>query len=175
MLESIVGIAVVIVPYAVLGSGVRVVWGIYKAYTSFLSVNIKWIRVLVELLAGMMFGVFGGVLLSSVGIFTIGMSFGTLVSSLLGANVVELIAKKFGWSKKMNVVVSEQQLGFSDLSQREINALQYAKAKGRITNRIYQRINKTEHDVAKYELAALVKKKKLIRIGKNKGVYYVSA
>jgi predicted HTH transcriptional regulator len=123
----------------------------------------------------MMFGIFGGVLLSSLGIFTIGMSFGTLVSSLLGANVIELIAKKFGWSKKMDVVVSDQQLGFADLGNRQINALQYVQAKGRITNREYQRINRTTNNVAKHELQSLVEKKKLKKAGANKGAYYVSA
>jgi len=164
-----------ILPYAILGSGVRVVWGIYKAYTSFLSVSLKPTRVVVEFLAGIMFGIFGGVVLSAVGVFTIGASLGTLVSSLLGANVIELIAKKFGWSKKMEVVVSEQQIGFADLNQRQVNAMQYVKKYGKITNRIYQKINKTTRDVAKYELISLVKKGRLKKVGKTKDISYVSA
>jgi len=175
MLETIVPLFIAIVPYALLGSGVRVAWEIYKVYNSFLAVNIKWIRVLVELLAGMMFGIFGGVLLSSVGIFTIGMSFGTLVSSLLGANVIELIAKKFGWSKKMDVVVSEQQLSMPELNSRQINALQYVQKQGKMTNQIYQKINNTTRDVAKYELASLVEMGKLKRVGKTKDIVYVTA
>lgn len=164
-----------ILPYAMLGSGVRVIWGVYKAYTSFLSVDLKLARVVVEFLASVMFGIFGGVILSAVGIFTIGASLGTLVSSLLGANVIDLIAKKFGWSKKMEVVVSDQQLSFADLNQRQVNAMQYVKSQGKITNRIYQKINKTTRDVAKYELASLVKKGRLKKVGRTKDISYVSA
>lgn len=163
-----------ILPYAMLGSCVRVTWGIYKAYTTLLGVRIAWKRIFVELLAGIVFGIFGGVLLSTIGVFSIGMSLGTLVASLLGANVIELIAKKFGWSKKMDVVVSEQQLGFAELNSRQISAVQYVKAQGSITNRTYQKINQTTKDVAKYELAALVRKRKLKKIGKGKGVHYIS-
>jgi uncharacterized membrane protein YeaQ/YmgE (transglycosylase-associated protein family) len=175
MFEDVFIMFIAIVPYAALGSGVRVVWGIYKAYDKFLAVHIKRARVVVEFLAGIVFGVFGGVLLSTVGVFTIGMSLGTLVSSMLGANVIELIAKKFGWSKKMDVVVSDQQLEFPELTERQINALQYVQKQGRITNREYQSINRTTRDVAKYELASLVELGKLKRIGKTKDIVYVTA
>jgi len=174
MLE-IIDVLVSILPYAMIGAAVRVGWGMYKAYTAYVGIEVAYKRIIVEFLAGMMFGIFGGVLLSTVGIFTIGMNLGTMVSSILGAHVIELIARKFGWSKKMEVIVSDQQLEFADLNPRQVNALQYVKSKGRITNKVYQKLNRTTKDVAKYELMALVRKKNLKKVGKTKDVYYVSA
>jgi uncharacterized membrane-anchored protein YitT (DUF2179 family) len=172
MYEAISSLLIDILPYAMLGSAIRVSWGAYKAYTSFLGVNMRLARILVEFVASMMFGIFGGVVLSTAGMIAIGASLGTLVSSLLGANVIELIVKKFG-SGKMEVIVSDQQLEFPELNQRQINCLQYVRVKGRITNREYQKINRTNRDTAKYELASLVKKKNLVKVGKTKNITYV--
>ena len=72
------------------------------------------------------------------------------------------------------VIVSDQQLQFPDLTQRQINAISYVRANGKITNKEYQRMNRTTRDVAKYELASLVEKKRLKKVGKTKDCCYVS-
>jgi len=164
----------IIIPYILLGSGIRVIWGIYKAYTSFLNIKVNKVRVSIEFVVGILFGMFGGVVLSQLSILTVGINMGSLVSSLLGSNVVDIIAKKFGFSRKMEVIVSDQQLGFTEFNQRQVNAMEYVRSQGKITNKIYQKINRTDADVAKYELKALVEKKKLKKVGKTKGIYYVS-
>jgi hypothetical protein len=58
---------------------------------------------------------------------------------------------------------------------REVRAIEYAKKFGKITNRIYQKLNRVGRDIAKYELGNLVEKGKLIQIGNGKQTYYVVA
>jgi hypothetical protein len=166
---------VAIIPYMVLGSVIRVVWGMYKVFTSFLNIHLSWRRIVAEFVVSMLFGMFGGIFLSQLNIYDVGVNLGCLVSSLLGANVVDVIAKKFGFSKKMEVIVSDQQLGFSEFNQRQINAMEYARNQGKITNRIYQKINNTTRDIAKYELNSLVGKRMLKKTGKNRGACYALA
>jgi hypothetical protein len=108
---------VAIMPYVVLGASLRIVWGMYKAFDSFLSLHLSWRRLTAEFMVSVLFGMFGSVALSQLGIFSLGISLGGLVSSLLGANVVDLIAKKFGFSRKMEVIVSDQQLGFTEFNR----------------------------------------------------------
>jgi len=163
-----------ILPYILLGSVLRIVWGMYKLFDSYLDIRLSWRRITMEFLVDMLFGTFGGMFLSQLGIFTLGVSLGSLVSSLLGANVVDLIAKKFGFSKKMEVILSDQQLEFPELNSREINAIEYVRSQGKITNIVYQRINRTTCDIAKHELNSLVVKGKLKKIGKTKGACYIS-
>ena len=163
-----------ILPYILLGSVLRIVWGMYKMFNSYLSIQISWRRLVMEFSVDILFGMFGGMFLSQLGIISIGISLGSLVSSLLGANVVDLIAKKFGLTGKMNIVLSDQQLEFPELNQRQINAMGYIRSQGKITNREYQKINRTTRDVARHELSSLVNKGKLKEIGKSKGIYYVS-
>ena len=127
-----------------------------------------------EFVVDMLFGTFGGVFLTQLGIFKLGVSMGSLVSSLMGANVVDLVAKKFGVTGKMNIVLSDQQLKFPSFNMKEINAIEFARKEGMITNDIYERINQTTHDVAKYELAALVHKGMLKKVGRGRGIYYTS-
>ena len=127
-----------------------------------------------EFVVDMLFGTFGGIFLSELGIFKLGVSMGSLVSSLMGANVVDLVAKKFGVTEKMNIILSDQQLKFTQFNPREINAMTYVKSHGRITNDAYEKINSTTHDVAKYELNAMVHKGVLKKVGTKKGTYYVS-
>jgi hypothetical protein len=170
MLEDII----ILIVYAFCGSTLRIVYGIYKAYDSFLGIRLSRRRILMEWMMSVWFGFMGGLFLTDLGIIKLGINFGALISSVLGPNVVDVIVKKFGFSKKMVVIVSDQQLGFSEFNQREMNALEFVKSKGKITNKTYQKINHTEHDVAKYELAALAKKKMLREVERTKGVYYVS-
>jgi len=164
-----------ILPYILLGSTLRIIWGMYKTYSSYLDIQLSWRRIAMEFSVDVLFGMFGGMFLSQLGIISIGISLGSLVSSLLGANVVDLIAKKFGLTGKMNIILSDQQLKFAEFNPREINAMGYVKNQGKITNSVYQKINGTTHDVAKYELNALVHKGLLKKIGTKKGTYYLSA
>jgi len=163
-----------IIPFILLGSVIRIVWGMYKLFDSYLTIHLSWRRLVAEFMISMLFGMFGGVFLSQLKIYDMGVNLGCLVSSLLGANVVDLIAKKFGFSRKMEVVLSDEQLGFTEFNQRQINAMEYVRAQGKITNKIYQTINRTTRDVARYELNALANKGKLKKVGKNRGACYVS-
>lgn len=86
-----------------------------------------------------------------------------------------VLSIKFGYSKDMKVIVSDQQLQFTEFNPREVNAMEYVKINGKITNQIYQKINQTERSVAKYELATLVHKKKLKKVGAGKSSAYVLA
>jgi hypothetical protein len=160
--------------YAACGSTMRILWGVYKAFSNFLDIELSKKRLGMEFAVSIMFGLFGGAVLSEMGVLKVGIDIGVLVSSLLGANVVDLIVKKFGFTKNMQVIVSDQQLQFTEFNRREMNALEYVKFKGKITNKVYQKINQTTQDIAKHELNALVVKGKLKEIGRTKGAYYVS-
>jgi len=165
---------IMIVVYAACGSLMRLLWGVYNAEETFLNLQLSRKRLVFEFLVSMIFGLFGGQLMTDLGIIKIGVSLGAMVSSLLGANVVNVITKKFGYSKDMKVIVSDQQLQFTEFNPRQMNAMEYVKINGKITNQAYQKINQTTCDVAKHELITLVSKKKLKKIGEKKGRYYVS-
>jgi len=170
MFEEIIMITV----YAACGASMRLLWGVYNAEETFLNLQLSKKRLFFEFLVSMIFGIFGGQLMTDIGMVKIGINLSALVSSLLGANVVNVITKKFGYSKEMRVIVSDQQLQFTEFSPRQMNAMGYARINGKITNQIYQKINQTTHDVAKHELNALVSKKKLKRVGTNRMTTYVS-
>jgi uncharacterized membrane protein YeaQ/YmgE (transglycosylase-associated protein family) len=165
---------IMVIVYAACGASMRLLWGIYNAEETFLNLQLSRKRLFFEFLVSMIFGIFGGQLMTDIGMVKIGINLAALVSSLLGANVVNVITKKFGYSKEMRVIVSDQQLQFTEFNPREMNAMEYVRINGKITNQIYQKINQTTKDVAKYELQTLVSKKKLKKIGEKKGRYYVS-
>ncbi|MFH1623467.1 MAG: hypothetical protein ABIA12_03080 [Candidatus Aenigmatarchaeota archaeon] len=160
--------------YALTGSIVRLFFGIYKAYSSIPFPEFSLKRMAVEVVVGIVFGAFGGAMLQEMGALKMAVGVGTVASSLLGPNVIELITKKFGWSKNIDIVVTEQQLHMADLNLRQIAAMQHARERGRITNDEYQRLNGVTHDIAKYELAALVRKKRMMRTGSTKDVFYAA-
>jgi len=163
----------VVVVYAFFGALMRILWGMWKAEDSILNVKLSGRRIVFEFLISIGFGIFGGQLVTDLGIVKFGINISTLISSLIGPNVIETIAKKFTFTKKMEVIVSDQQINASNLNFREMNALEFLKENGRITNSIYQRLNRTTHDVAKHELDLLVSIKKLKRKGSNKLTYYI--
>src|SRR3989338_7355183 len=164
----------IVIAFAFCGSIMRVIYGAYKAYSSFLDIKLSRRRILMEWTVSLWFGFMGGIFLSQLEIVKLGVNTGAFVASILGANVVDLIVKKFGFSRKMEVIVSDQQLGFTEFNRREMNALEFVRFKGKITNKVYQKINQTNHDVAKYELGNLAKKGMLKEVGKKKRVFYVS-
>jgi hypothetical protein len=163
-----------ILPYILLGSIMRIVWGMYKTFSSFLDIHLSWKRLAMEFIVDMLFGAFGGIFLTQLGVFKLGVSMGCLVSSLLGANVVDIVVKKFGLSGKMSIVLSDQQLKFPTFNMREINAMEFTRKEGKITNGIYEKINCTTHDIAKYELNALVQKGALKKFGNGKATCYIA-
>lgn len=167
--------ALMIAGFAAMGSGLRLVWGVYRAWDSALGLQLSGKRVVFEFFMGISFGAAGGVLMNELGIFKIGIGLASFVSGLLGANVIDLIVKKFGWNKRMEVIVSDQQLEFVDLSPEQVRALQYVKSYGKINNSVYQKINGVGCDEAKYALASLVSKKRLKRLGNTKGAIYIAA
>jgi len=176
MLEVLAPFApfVALLLYALAGSFVRLFYSMYKAYAAMPHGSLSPGRIAMELLAGCVFGMVGGMLLDSMGVLKMGVGLGTALSAVLGPNAIELVAKKFGWSKKLDVAaLTDEQLAMPDLNPRQINGLQYAKQAKRITNTAYQRLNNVTHDEAKYDLAKMVSTGRLKMVGSKKGAYYV--
>jgi hypothetical protein len=163
-----------IIVYAAVGALIRVLWGVYNAEETFLNLQLSKKRLFFEFYVSFVFGLFGGMFMTDLGVMKIGVDLSAVVSSILGANVVNVITKKFGYSKDLRVIVSDQQLQFTEFNPREMNALEYVRTNGKITNQIYQKINQTTKDIARHELNSLVSKKKLKQVGKTKGIFYVS-
>lgn len=163
----------VVILYAFFGAMMRIFWGMWKAEETILNVKLSARRIVFEFFVSVGFGIFGGQVVNELGIVKYGINITTLVASLIGPNVVEVVVKKFNFSKKMDVIVSDQQVTSGIMNIRETNALEFVKNNGTITNSIYQNLNRTTHDVARYELDMLVKMKKLRRRGKNKSTFYI--
>lgn len=176
MLEALAPFAPfgVLLLYALAGSFIRLFYAMYKEYARLPRGSISPERMGMELLAGCVFGMVGGMLMDSMGVLKVGVGLGTVLCAVLGPNAIELVAKKFGWSKKLDVgPLSDEALSMPDLNARQINALAYAKSAKRITNTSYQKLNSVTRDSAKHDLAAMVSKGKLRMVGSTKGAYYV--
>lgn len=160
--------------YALAGSFVRLFYSMYKAYVKLPHGSVSPERTGMELLAGVVFGVVGGLLLDSMEVLKVGVGLGTVLCAVLGPAAIELVAKKFGWTKKLEAaVVTEEELEMPDLNARQVNALAYAKQAKRLTNSEYQKLNGVTPDSAKHDLTAMVSKGKLRMVGSTKGAYYV--
>jgi hypothetical protein len=176
MLEVLAPFApfVMLLLYALAGSFIRLFYAMYKAYTALPSGSVSPERVGMELLAGCVFGMVGGLLLDSMDVLKVGVGLGTVLCAVLGPAAIELVAKKFGWTKKLEAaVVTDEQLEMPDLNARQINGLAYARQAKRITNKAYQKLNGVTSDSAKHDLTAMVSKGKLRMVGSTKGAYYV--
>lgn len=165
----------IFVAFAGFGSMARALFGIYKAYNTYPDFVLEKRRVGIEVLASIFFGIFAVLILREIGLFQFGLNIAALVAGFLGADLVNLITKRLGLSKSMQVVVSRQQMGNVDLNDRQVRALDYVKSKGRITNGIYQKINQISRDAAKRELRHLIKSGRLSKSGKTKSSFYTSA
>ena len=164
----------VLLLYALAGSFVRLFYAMYKEYAKLPRGSISPERMAMELIAGCVFGMVGGLLMDSMGVLKMGVGIGTVVSAVLGPNVIELVAKKFGWTKKLDVApLSDEELAMPDLNARQINGLQYATRAKRLTNGAYQKLNGVTLDAAKHDLASMVEKGRLKMVGSAKGAYYV--
>jgi hypothetical protein len=158
--------------YSAFGAITRAFFGIYKAYTSVAMFKVDWKRVVVEIAASIFFGTFGVIILQEIGVFKFSMNITALIAGFFGADIVNLITKKLGLTKGLEVKVTEQQVALAEFNERQIAALEYLKTHKRITNAMYQKLNSTTIDVAKRDLTQLVKKGKLKRFGKGKATYY---
>ncbi len=154
------------------GSVVRTILGIYKAYDTYPDFRIEWKRISVELIASTFFGGFGFYFLQGLGVFNFGLELAAPVAGLLGADAVRLLTRKIGLKKDLEVIVSTQQMKNADLNDRQVRAMGYLKQEGKITNKVYQKINSVGRDVAKYELNSLVSKGRLAKFGSTKDSYY---
>lgn len=163
------------VGFTAFGAMMRAVLGIYRAYNTMPVFVLEKRRVGFEILASMLFGTFAVLVLRELNVFPLGLNIAALVAGFLGADLIGLITKRIGLTKSLQVVVSRQQMEYADMNERQVKALQYTESKGRITNKIYQKVNETTPTVAKKELAALVRKGKLFRTGYNKSTSYVPA
>lgn len=162
------------VGFAAFGAMARTLFGIYRAYNTMPVFAVEKRRVGFEILASIFFGIFSVLILREIGLFQFGLNIAALVAGFLGADLTNLISKKLGLTKSLQVVVSRQQMENADLNERQVKAIGYVKAKGRITNKEYQRINQIAHDSAKRELDSLVKKSRLLKMGYNKNTHYIS-
>lgn len=160
------------VGFAAFGAMARTLFGIYRAYNTMPVFAVEKRRVGFEILASIFFGIFSVLILREIGLFQFGLNIAALVAGFLGADLTNLISKKLGLTKSLQVVVSRQQMENADLNERQVKAIGYVKAKGRITNKEYQRINQIARDSAKRELNSLVKRGKLQKAGYNKTTYY---
>jgi len=162
--------------YALAGSFIRLFYGMYKAYVAEPNGGFSPGRIFMEMLAGIVFGMLGGLMLDSMGVLKMGVGVGTLLSAVLGPNAVELVAKKFGWTKKLEpAVLSDDKSQMPDLNARQINAMKYFTHAKKLTNGEYQKLNNVTHDAAKHELAVMVEKGRLKLVGSTKGAYYIIA
>lgn len=159
--------------FAAFGAVVRAMLGIYKAYNTFPDFKIEWRRILFEIFASIFFGTFGVIALKELGWFEFALTFTAMFAGLLGADTIKLITKRFGLTKGLEVTVSRQQMQNADLNDREVRAMEYVKRYGKLTNSIYQKVNFVSHDIAKRDLATLVTKGKLQKVGSNRNIQYV--
>lgn len=160
------------VGYAFLGSVMRTVFGILRAYTNFEEFTLSKKRVAVEILASMMFGLFGALILNDIGVWNYGTDIMTVLAGFFGADIITILTKKFGLAKGIEVHVVED-VEFPDLNMRQQRAIEFIKKNGDITNSEYQKINQVSRRSAKWDLGMLSVKKIVKRIGNGRGSYYI--
>lgn len=171
MIEDLFLISVCII-YATIGSLARALLGIYKAYTTIIDFRLNWRRVLVEICTSILLGTFGVIILDGMGGFDFELKIAALVAGFIGSDVATLITKRVGLTKELEIRLTDEQVALSEFNPRQIRALMYLKDNKRITSSIYQRLNQTTIDIAKKDLAKLIRKGKLKRFGKGKASYY---
>ena len=160
------------VAYSSFGAVTRTVFGVYRAYSNFMSFKISWQRVAIEILASMLFGTFGAMLLNELGVWKIGISIAAILAGFFGADVITLLTKKFGLSKGIDVKVVES-VEYPNLNIKQQKAVQYMKKNGSITNTIYQKINQVSNNSAKWDLRILAAKKIIKKIGNGRSASYI--
>jgi len=162
--------------YSSIGAVTRTVFGVYRAYANFMAFKLSWKRVAVEILASMVFGTFGALILYEVGVWTIGTNLPADIAAILagffGADIISILTKKFGLGKGIDVKVVEG-IEYPDLNMRQQKAIEYIKKNGEITNSVYQKMNQVSSISAKWDLKILTLKNILKRIGNGRGAHYI--
>ena len=157
--------------YAAFGALIRTVYGIYKAYSNYQEIKLSKKRVLIEFSASILFGTFGALILNELGFWRVGTNLIAILAGLFGGNIISIITKRFGLGKQMEINVVEK-VEYPDLNSNQQRAIEYMKAGNKMTNSIYQKINKTSRWEAQWELKQLVKKGYVEKFGKGKSTYY---
>lgn len=157
--------------YAGLGAFIRSIYAVYKAYSNYEKFELNWRRLAVEFIASVSFGVFGAVILNEMGFWKVGTNIVAILSGLLGANLIDLIAKRFGMGKELKVNVVEK-VECPELNANQQRALSYLKKGKKLTTKIYQAINQVGRRKAQCEIWAMVQLGYLVRVGKEKKTYY---
>ena len=176
MIEDFSLISIVII-YATIGALMRTLFGLYKAYNSTINIrgfSFNWRRVFLELCVSIILGTFGVILIREAG--GMGLNFGlktlALLGGLFGPDILTFITKKFGITKAFNIRFTDEQVMYADFNSRQINALRYLRYQGKITSSTYQKINQISASTASKDLAQLVKKGKIRKIGRTTATYY---
>jgi hypothetical protein len=158
------------------GAMVRAAVGLYKAYTGPTPVVIEKRRIGIEIVASMLFGSFSIFLLQRIPvpwIKDVDFNFLALIAGFLGADGINLLTKKIGLTKGLEIRIAQPVI--TEFNKRQLAALEFLKTHEKITNRIYQELNMTTRNIATYELQQLVLKGKLKKHGKGKETYYTLA
>ncbi len=171
MIEDPYLISVCII-YSSIGAMARALLGIYKAYTTTVDFRLDVRRILIEICVSIVMGTFGVVILSGIKGFDFELKIAAMVAGFLGADVTNLITKKIGLTKELDIRLTEEQVALSEFNRRQITALKYLKTHKRITRYIYQRLNQTTSYTANRDLSQLVVKDKLKKLGKGRSTYY---
>jgi len=158
--------------YSSIGSCMRALFGIYKAYGSNLLTRITLQRVAIEVVASILFGTFASVLLNELGWVTVSMEVVAMISGFFGADLVSVISRKVGIRGVMRVQLAEEMMEYADLTERQETGIRYLKKHGRVNNDSYQKLNGISHSSAKRDLQDLLKMKRIKKHGIGRGVYY---
>jgi hypothetical protein len=157
--------------YAGFGALIRVVYGIYSAYSNYQQVKLSSKRVTIEFAASVLFGLFGALILNELGFWKVGANIIAILAGLLGANLINLVAKRIGAGKQIEVNVIEK-IEYPDLNPNQQRAIGYMKAGKSLTTKIYQQVTNVSRRKAQWELVQLVEKGYVKRAGKGKETCY---
>jgi hypothetical protein len=162
---------VIALPYAAIGAFIRVCYGIWKA-VNYDHCVISRKKTLAEFFFSLGFGVFGAVICSEIGYLKFASNIAAIISGILGANVIDLIVKKVGFGRKLDVNIVEN-LEYPELAPSQRRALNYLKQVGKINLKVYREINNVGNRAARWELKRLVDLGYLKKCGKGKATYYI--
>lgn len=161
----------IFVGYAAFGAIIRVVFGIYNAYSSYEEVKLSKKRIAIEFFAAVLFGLFGAIILNEMGFWKVGVNIIAIIAGLLGAQLVNVLAKKLGVGKNVTVNIVEK-IEYPDLNSNQQKAIVYMKSGKGLTTIIYQKISGVSRRKAQGEIAQLVEKGYAKKIGNGKKTCY---
>jgi len=85
--------------YSIVGAVVRALFGIYKAYMSLAHFKLNLKRIGVEIVASIVFGTFATVILQEIVRIDLSPMATAMLSGFLGADMLNLLLKRYGISK----------------------------------------------------------------------------